>query len=77
MMDIKRKICSKSHKTILDGGNIMKNRIREKTIYKNKNGEIIRYEDLMFGGFKYVLFDANGDYVKEIYGSFKASDYLE
>lgn len=55
----------------------MKNRFREKTIHKNKNGKIIRYEDLMFGGFKYVLFDANGDYVKEIYVPFKASDYLE
>ena len=57
--------------------NVMKNRFREKTIHKNKNGKIIRYEDLMFGGFKYVLFDANGDYVKEIYAPFKASDYLK
>lgn len=54
----------------------MKNRFREKTIYKNKDGKIISIEDLRFGGVRYVLLDANENYVKDIYAPFKVSDYL-
>ena len=54
----------------------MAKRIKEKTIYKNKNGKIVCYEDMMFGGTKYVLLDANGNYVKDIQVPFKVADYL-
>ena len=51
-------------------------RIKEKTIYKNKNGKIICFEDMMFGGTRYVLFNADGNYVRDIQVPFKAADYL-
>ena len=51
-------------------------RFKEKTIYKNKNGKIVYFEDMVFGGAKYVLFNANGNYVKDISVPFKVVDYL-
>lgn len=51
-------------------------RTKEKTIYKNKNGKIVCYEDVMFSGTRYVLLDANGIYVKDIQVPFKVADYL-
>lgn len=54
----------------------MKNHTKETVVYKNKNGKIICFEDVMFGGTKYILFDADGNYVKDIPVPFKVSDYL-
>lgn len=54
----------------------MAKRTREKTVCKNKNGKIVCFEDLMFGGTRYALFDANGNYVKDIPVPFKVADYL-
>ena len=54
----------------------MKQRFRERTVHKNKNGKIISIEDLMFGGTRYVLFDASGNYLKDIPVPFKVADYL-
>lgn len=51
-------------------------RFKEKTIYKNKNGKIVCFEDMMFGGTKYVLFNADGNYVRDIQVPFKVADYL-
>ena len=51
-------------------------RTKEKTIYKNKNGKIVCYEDAMFGGARYVLFNADGNYVKDIQVPFKVAHYL-
>lgn len=51
-------------------------RTKEKTIYKNKNGKIVCYKDMMFGGTRYALFNANGNYVKDIQVPFKVADYL-
>lgn len=51
-------------------------RTKEKTIYKNKNGKIVRYEDAMFGSTRYVLFNADGNYVKDIQVPFKVTNYL-
>ena len=55
---------------------MMKSTFKEKTIYKNKNGKIISIENLRFGGVRYILLDANENYVKDIYAPFKVSDYL-
>lgn len=49
--------------------------MKEKTIYKNKKGEIICITD-NFGNNKYVLLDANGNYKKELYAPFNVKDYL-
>ena len=54
----------------------MKRRFKERTIYKNENGKIICSEDMMFGGTRYMLFDADGSYVKDISVPFKVADYL-
>ena len=54
----------------------MKKRSKETIVYKNKNGKIICFEDVMFGGTKYTLFDADGNYVKDISVPFNVSDYL-
>lgn len=54
----------------------MAKRFKEKIIYKNKNGKIVCYEDMMFGGTQYVLLDTNGNYVKDIQVPFKVVDYL-
>lgn len=51
-------------------------RFKEKTIYKNKNGKIVCFEDMMFGGTQYVLFNADGNYVRNIQVPFNISDYL-
>ena len=51
-------------------------RTKEKTIYKNKNGKIVCYEDAMFGSTRYVLFNADGNYVKDIQVPFKVANYL-
>lgn len=51
-------------------------RIKEKTICKNRNGKIVCFEDMMFGGTRYVLFNAVGNYVKDIQVPFKVADYL-
>lgn len=51
-------------------------RFKEKTIYKNKNGKIVCFEDMMFGGTRYVLFNADGNYVMDIQVPFKVTDYL-
>lgn len=49
---------------------------KEKTIYKNKNGKIICIEDMLVGGTRYILLDANDNYVKDIQVPFKVADYL-
>lgn len=54
----------------------MAKRFKEKTIYKNKNGKIVKFEDIIFGGTKYVLFNADGNDVKDILVPFKVADYL-
>lgn len=51
-------------------------RIKERTIYKNKNGKIVCFENIMFGGTRYVLFNASGNYVKDISVPFRVADYL-
>lgn len=51
-------------------------RFKEKTIYKNKNGKIVCFEDIMFGDTRYVLFGADGNYAKDIPVPFKVADYL-
>ena len=38
---------------------------KEKKIFENRNGKIIRIEDY-FGNFRYVLLDRNGDYIRDI-----------
>ena len=56
----------------------MKRHWRERTLYKNKKGKIVRYEDTMLGGFQYKLFDSAGNFVKEIpsYLNLRIADYL-
>lgn len=54
----------------------MKNRFKETTIYKNKNGKIIKTEDQKFGGTRYTLHDPNGNFVKELFVPFRVGDYL-
>ncbi len=54
----------------------MAKRIKEKTVYKNKNGKIVCIEDMMFGGTRYMLFNADGNYVKDIQVPFRVADYL-
>ena len=49
---------------------------KEKLVYKNKNGKIVQIMDMLFGGSRYVLFDAEGSYVKDLAVPFKVSDYL-
>ena len=49
--------------------------MKEKLIYKNKNGKIVMLID-RFGNIAYKLFDANGNYIKDIYGNFCVADYL-
>ena len=50
--------------------------MKEKLIYKNKNGKIVRFEDTRFGGTRYVLFDAAGNYVRDLSVPFATKDYL-
>ena len=54
----------------------MSRRIKEKIIYKNKNGKIICFEDTMLGGTRYVLFNADENYASDIQVPFKVADYL-
>ena len=54
----------------------MAKRIKEQTVYKNKNGKIVCIEDMMFGGTRYMLFNADGNYVKDIQVLFRVADYL-
>ncbi len=49
--------------------------MKEKLIYKNKNGRIICLEDC-FGGRRYVLLNANCEYVKDLTVPFKVADCL-
>lgn len=39
--------------------------MEEKLIYQNKNGKVVRLTD-MFGGSRYILFDADGNYLRDI-----------
>lgn len=50
--------------------------MRNNIVYQNKNGKIVKFEDVRFGGTRYVLFDAGGNYVKDIQVPFKVADYL-
>lgn len=50
--------------------------MKEAIVYKNKNGKIVKFEDVRFGGTKYVLFDTYGNYVKDIPVPFKVANYL-
>lgn len=50
--------------------------MKESIVYKNKNGKIVKFEDTRFGGTRYVLFNADGNYVKDISVPFKVADYL-
>lgn len=54
----------------------MVKRIKEKTVYKNKNGKIVCIEDMMFCGTRYMLFNADGNYVQDIQVPFRVADYL-
>ncbi len=54
----------------------MKQRFKEKTVYKNGDGKIICIEDRLFGGTRYVLLDNAGSYVQDVPVPFKVSDYL-
>ena len=49
--------------------------MKEKLIYKNKNGRIVCLED-RFGCRRYVLLNANCEYVKDLAVPFKVSDHL-
>ena len=49
--------------------------MKEKLIYKNKNGRIICLEDL-FGGRRYILLNADREYVKDLTVPFRVADYL-
>lgn len=51
-------------------------RTKTKTIHKNKNGKIACIEDVMFSGTRYVLFNTDGNYVRDIQAPFKVADYL-
>lgn len=50
--------------------------MKESIVYKNKNGKIVKFEDTRFGGTRYVLFNVDGNYVKDILAPFKVADYL-
>ena len=50
--------------------------MKETTIYKNAKGNIVKFEESRFGSVKYILFDSNNNYVKDIPNTFKVSDYL-
>ena len=39
--------------------------MKEKLIYQNKNGKVVRLTD-MFGGSRYILLDADGNYLRDI-----------
>lgn len=39
--------------------------MEEKLIYQNKNEKVVRLTD-MFGGSRYILFDADGNYLRDI-----------
>lgn len=52
-------------------------RIKEKVIFKNQHGKIIRFEDTKFGGFSYSLFDSNGNYIRDIPSVFAVKDMRE
>ncbi len=51
-------------------------RFRTKTVYKNKNGSIVSEEDTIFGGTRFLLLDANLNFVKELHVPFCCCDYL-
>lgn len=42
-----------------------KGRFAEVTVTKSKLGKIVRMEDRLFGGCRYALFDAKGNFVEE------------
>ena len=50
--------------------------MRESIVYKNKNGTIIKLENTRFGGTRYILLDATGNYVKDISLPFRVADHL-
>jgi hypothetical protein len=50
--------------------------MKESIVCKNKNGKIVKLEDTRFGSTRYVLFNADGNYVKDISVPFKVADYL-
>lgn len=50
--------------------------MKESIVYKNKNGKIVKFEDVRFGGTRYILFDTDENYVKDIPVPFKVADYL-
>lgn len=54
----------------------MKKHIVETIVFKNRNGSIVKYEDHLFGGTEYKLFDPHGFFVKNLSVPFKVSDYL-
>lgn len=39
---------------------------KEKIIYQNQNGKIIAIENMMFGGTRYILLNADGNYVQDL-----------
>lgn len=69
-------IIPNKYKMIILMGSLMAKRIKEKTVYKNKNGKIVCIEDMMFGGTRYMLFNADENYVKDIQVPFRVADYL-
>lgn len=50
--------------------------MKESIIYKNKNGKIVKLEDTRFGSTRYMLFNVDGNYVKDIQVPFRVADYL-
>lgn len=53
-----------------------KGRFSEAIVAKNGNGKIVRMEDKLFGGCKYILFDAEGNFVEEFNDFNKANRRL-
>jgi hypothetical protein len=49
---------------------------KEKIIYQNQNGKIIAIENMMFGGTRYILLNADGNYVQDLIVPFAVADYL-
>jgi hypothetical protein len=49
--------------------------MKEKLIYKNNNGKIICLED-RFGGKRYILLNADNEYVRDLAVPFSVGDYL-
>lgn len=50
--------------------------MEEKLIYQNEHGKIVRLTD-MFGGSRYILFNADGKYIRDVHSVFSVGDMPE